>query len=255
MSGLAGRGVVVTRPASQVGGLASLIENRGGRALVFPLIEIVPQYSAALDAVLRRLSGFDWAIFISPNAVRHGLAASGKLGNWPASVRVVAIGTGTRRALEAEGMTGIVAPPGLADSEALLAMSEFKHPHGQKFLIFRGEGGRELLAQTLRFRGADTEYAECYRRSKPDTDMRPLLSRWAAGEVDAISISSGESLANFVRLAGGEGLRLLEKTPLFVPHARVGEQAAALGLTRYVVAGPSDAEVVGALVAYFSASG
>ena len=39
---LAGRGVVVTRPRELAEAFVQLLERRGGRALVFPAIEIQP---------------------------------------------------------------------------------------------------------------------------------------------------------------------------------------------------------------------
>ena len=73
---LRGRGIVITRPAGQADKLARLIENEGGRAIVFPVIAIVDVTdSARLDTVIDSLDSFDSAIFISPNAVERAMAA------------------------------------------------------------------------------------------------------------------------------------------------------------------------------------
>ena len=72
---LAGRGIVVTRPRDQAAGLAALIEAAGGRALLYPAIEIedLPDPAAARN-VLRDLERLDLAIFVSPTAVRKALS-------------------------------------------------------------------------------------------------------------------------------------------------------------------------------------
>src|SRR2546428_4968258 len=72
---LQGRGIVVTRPSGQAGRPASLIEAAGGRAILFPAIEIqdVP------DRPVPRLEDFDLAIFVSPTAVRCALERIGSL--------------------------------------------------------------------------------------------------------------------------------------------------------------------------------
>jgi uroporphyrinogen-III synthase len=64
-------------------------------------------------------------------------------------------------------------------------------------------------------------------------------------------VSSAEGLANLFDLLGKLGQQWLRTTPLFVPHPRVAEAAAQLGVGKVIVGGPGDAEVLQALVAYF----
>ncbi|HEX9398142.1 MAG TPA: uroporphyrinogen-III synthase [Burkholderiales bacterium] len=240
---LAGRGVVVTRPSALAAGLAARIEAAGGRAIRFPAIKIedLPR-----PAALKRTASYDLAIFISPTAVDK---AVGDGRRWP---RVAAVGAGTRQALEARGVSPVIAPQGEADSEALLALPELRQVAGQRVLIVRGEGGRALLGETLTKRGARVEYAECYRRTRPRADPTPLLSSWAGGAVHAVTVNSGEALENFAALLGEAGAARLRSTPLFVPHARITAQAERLGVRQTVVAGPTDEEMLRRLVAYFS---
>ncbi len=252
---LAGRTVVVTRPERHAGVLAALLESEGACALRYPVIDIQPCSSAALDGVLSRLDSIDLAIFVSRNAVEFGIASVRERRPWPPGPRAAAVGAGTRRALEALGLTGVVAPGGPADSAALLAEPGLEPIAGRRVVIFRGEGGREELATALRSRGAQVEYAECYRRVVPATDVAPLVREWGRGAVDAVAVSSGEGLANLARLLGAADVGLLAGTPLFVPHARVAEQARALGATSVVVCGAQDEEVLAALVAYFRSAG
>jgi uroporphyrinogen-III synthase len=252
---LGARSIVVTRPRSQAETLAALIESAGGRALRYPAIEIEPVDGPALSAVIAALGTFDLAIFISRNAVDQGLARVRAHGAWPAGLAVAAVGAGTRRALESQGMTGVIAPPGPADSEALLGLLPPEMVAGRRVVVFRGEGGREMIASTLRARDATVEYAECYRRLRPATDMRPLIAEWSRGAVHAVTVSSGEALANLAALLGNDGSGLLAVTPLFVPHARVGEDARVLGIRQVEVAGPADDEMLAALVAYFGRAG
>ena len=146
-----------------------------------------------------------------------------------------------------------MAPEGPADSEALLRLPVFEKVAGKRILIFRGIGGRELLASALRARGATVHYAECYRRTAPATDMRPLIGAWSRGEVHGVAISSGEGLKNFAGLLGDPAMDKLRATPVFVPHPRVAERG--LGIREVIEAGSTDDEVLGALVAYFGGAG
>ena len=53
-------------------------------------------------------------------------------------------------------------------------------------MVFRGVGGRELISDTLTERGAVVEYAECYRRVRPDNDVAPLLRAWERAELATV---------------------------------------------------------------------
>jgi len=254
---LAGRGIVVTRPSEHALGLAERIERAGGTALVFPAIEIedLPDLRPILG-LIDRLDEFDLAIFISPSAVHKALnLVRSRRGSrpWPPRVRAAAVGRGSRRELERQGFERVVAPRAHADSEALLALPELTQVAGRRIVIFRGDGGRELLGDTLAARGAVVEYAECYRRARPRADSAPLLAAWARGGVDAVTVSSSEGLANLFDMLGKLGQQWLRTTPVFVPHSRVAAAAARLGIGTVIVAGPGDPEVVEALVVYFAA--
>ncbi|HEY5898247.1 MAG TPA: uroporphyrinogen-III synthase [Burkholderiales bacterium] len=238
----AGRGVVVTRPKDLAEPLARLIEARGGRAILFPVIEIEP---LPAPAALARLAQFDIAVFVSPSAVRVALPA---VGAWPRRVRAAAIGSGTRRELERGGVPDVLAPVEGADSEALLALPAMHEVAGKRVLIVRGEGGRPLLAESLAARGASVEYAQCYRRAKSGRDPAPLAGRWKSGEVDAATAYSAQGVDNLLAIFGAD---LVAATPLFVPHERVASHALQLGIRQAIVAGPGDGEMIERLVAYF----
>lgn len=237
---LEGRGILITRPREQAQGLAKLIEAAGGRAILFPAIEIQ-------EVPLPKLAEFDLAIFVSPTAVKRALAAM----KWPQRAKAAALGRGTQRELERHGIKGIIAPDSGADSEALLAVPELQRVAGRRIVILRGEGGRSLLGDTLAARGAHVEHAECYRRVRPQTDSGPLLTAFAKGAVHAVTVSSAEGLENLVEMLGAAGREYLKKTPLFVPHPRIAAEAKRLGLGEASVGGASDEEMLERLVAYF----
>jgi len=168
---------------------------------------------------------------------------------WPPRL-AAAIGAGTRRELERCGVPAVLAPPAGADSEALLAMREMQRVAGKRVLIVRGEGGRELLADSLAARGALVEHAVCYRRAKPAADAAPLVAAWRRGEVDALTLSSAQALDNLIAMGGEE---LIGALPVFVPHERIAHHARARGAREVVMAGALDDEMLERLVAYFDA--
>ncbi|MBZ0090740.1 MAG: uroporphyrinogen-III synthase [Sulfuricellaceae bacterium] len=249
---LAGIGVLVTRPETQARNLSELIVQAGGTPVAFPALEIrAPADPSALQHSLGQLASFDWLIFISPTAVEQSLAWLGGAAALSAGPRLAAVGKGTLRALARHGIANAIAPEGGADSEALLDMAPLRQVEAQRILIVRGEGGREWLAETLRQRGAEVSYAECYRRVRPDADPAALLERWARGEIAAVTVTSSESLDNLYAMLGANGRVLLESTPMFAIHPRIADEAGARGVKQVVVAGPSDEALLQGLIDWF----
>lgn len=250
---LAGRGIVVTRPAHQAAELAELIKAAGGNVILFPVIEIVAVNDLQpLLALIDRLDQFDLAIFISPNAVNQAMNLIKSRRGLPPRLKLAAIGRGGVMELRHLGVSEVIAPAARFDSEALLELPELKNVSGKRIVIFRGDGGRELLGDTLIRRGASIEYAECYRRSRPQTDAAPLLKAWAGNELHAITLTSSGGLHNLFDLVGKLGQSWLRKTPLFVPHPRIEQTARELGLTTVVLTAQGDAGLVQGLAQWFA---
>ncbi|MGB0713983.1 MAG: uroporphyrinogen-III synthase [Gammaproteobacteria bacterium] len=228
-SALAGLGVVVTRPEAQALGLCERIAQAGGTAIRFPTIEIVPSHDEGAADLLGR-GDFDLLIFISANAVSHGLPQL-RRGHAP----VFAVGRATEAALAGAGFAVAARPVAPFNSEALLALSELNAVRGKRVLIVRGSGGRELLAETLRSRGARVDYADVYRRRRPDTPESVLFAGWVAGDIHAITATSVETLDNLHAMLGPAARALLLNTPLVVASERVRERALGLGFRASVL--------------------
>lgn len=249
---LQGRRILVTRPSAQAGTLAQLIEAQGGEPALFPLLAIGPADDALpLQQAIERLDDYSIAVFISPNAVEYSLPNILSERPWPATLQVAAIGPGTAVQLAARGFDHVVVPMERFDSDALLALSAFQTGcmAGKKVLILRGNGGREVLAETLLKRGAQVDCVTCYHRSSP-ADAEPLRSWLHTGQLDALTISSSEGLRNLMNLLNANDRERLRKLPLFVPHQRIAEVAAELGLQRIILTRPADAGIIEALCAH-----
>jgi len=252
-SALAGRRVVVTRPAGQTAHIAALIRAAGGKPVLFPALEILDAEDLRpVLALIDRLEAFDLAIFVSANAVDKAIDLVQARRAWPAGLRVATVGRGSERALQRRGFASVIAPTERFDSEALLDLPQLKDVQGKRVVIFRGDGGRELLGDTLAARGAAVEYAECYRRAPPKTDTAPLLALWERRELDAFTVTSSEGLANLYDMLGEAGRQWLKQTPLFAPHERIAAAARALGVQTVVLTGPGDEGLVAGLAAFFA---
>ncbi len=250
---LAGRHIVVTRPAGQARQLADAIFREGGSAVLFPVLAIRDiDDPAGLADIASRLDSFDLAIFISPNAVSKALKSITARRAWPLTTRVATMGAASERELAQFGFSDIIAPKQRFDSEALLDMPALQDMAGKHVVIFRGDGGRELLGDTLAARGATIEHVACYRRGRPDLDAAPLLKLWARGELDAITVTSSEGVRNLFDMVGSLGQSWLRKTPLFASHQRIALQASRLGLEKVSTTEPGDEGLLAGLIAYFA---
>jgi uroporphyrinogen-III synthase len=251
LSPLDGIGVIVTRPQRQAAGLARKLAAVGATPLLWPAIVILPPLDRApLEHAHATLDSYDIAVFVSANAVEYGVPDPSR---WPQELRVFAPGPGTAEALAAVGLTGVRIPVTTFDSEGLLALPELQHVDGTRALIFRGQGGRELLGRTLIQRGARVDYVSCYRRVAPSSDTEGLLQALRDGRAHALTLSSAEGVDNLLAAVGIEGRALLARIPAFVPHPRVADHARVAGLPVVTTAAGGDAGLVAGLLEWFAA--
>lgn len=249
---LAGCGVLVTRAAHQAGALAEAIEQAGGTAIRFPVIEIQGRDAATLAREREALPAPDVVVFTSPNAVQHGFDAA--LGPGAEAAAVAAIGPATEAALRERGRSVDIRSPAGYDSEQLLEEASLRDLSGKTVCIVRGDRGRELLADTLRARGARVDYLSAYRRlpARHTDEERAALERlWRAGQVHVVIVMSVESLDNLLTSLPVYCRESLAATPLVTPSRRVIQTAAdRVPAARAVLApGPLPADVLSAVIA------
>lgn len=243
------RRVVLTRPAGQNETLAAQIRAAGGAPWIFPLLEIAPtDRPAALAECIEGLHDYDIAVFVSPNAVSYALPSIlQRYGQWPSGLTAATVGPGSADALHRHGVQQVMVPTGRFDSESLLALMTQQNINAKRVLIFRGQGGREVLAEGLRARGAQVDYAECYRRTRPQSDAASLAQAAARSEIDALTITSSEALRNLHFMLQGQPAQSLLQVPVFVPHARIADNAQLMGHVDIHTTAPGDAGLWSAL--------
>ena len=244
---LEGIGVLVTRPRTQAAELVSAIEQNGGTAFCFPVMDIAPLDQNSVTAEANALPRPDIAIFISRNAVEYGL-------NFTGGARIAVIGPATARAVRSAGRIVDIEPAGGYDSEHLLAEPAFQTIAGKQVRIIRGGKGRELLADELRARGAIVNYLSVYERRLPAVGpdmLDDIEARWRQGDIAVITVMSVQSLRNLIEMLPEWCRNQLESTPLVTPAGRVLKEA----LDRYpasrpiLASGPQASEMVQAIIA------
>ncbi|MEO8156207.1 MAG: uroporphyrinogen-III synthase [Betaproteobacteria bacterium] len=242
--------ILVTRPSGQSAELVRLISAAGGEPVLFPALEI--EALAAAAPALDHLAHFDLVVFVSPNAVRTGMPHILKKGGLPAEAKIAAMGPGTAAELKKFRVGDIILPRNGFDSEALIDELSILPLRSQHALIVRGQGGRELLGETLALQGARVDYLECYRRVKPDRDMRELMSRQVGEGKNACMATSANIVENLFEMAGAAGRAWLCAMPFFVSHPRVASAAFCRGVQAVFVAGSGDDALMAGMLTWFA---
>jgi uroporphyrinogen-III synthase len=238
--------IAITRPADQAKKLAALISEAGGTPILFPLIKITPLKDyRQFEAVISDIASYDWAIFISSNAVQNAMPRLNQQGI-PPSLKFAAIGPVTSKALTEFNIINILSPQGRFDSESLLALPEMQAVKNKKVMIVRGVGGRDVLADSLIARGAQVTFAECYQRTNPQSNCDVLAQLYAENKLHGIVVTSSEAMRHLLDLAGDSGW--LKNITLFVNHARIAESPLQLGLKVLVAGAPGDEAMLETLV-------
>ncbi|MFA0810327.1 uroporphyrinogen-III synthase [Microbulbifer epialgicus] len=231
---LRGKRILTTRPAHQSGNWCALLRAEGAQVDNIPMLAIEPiETGEALQAIKNHILDFDQideAIFVSQNAVHHGV-------DWledywpqlPQGPRYYAIGATTAKALRARGIPCEQVGSQM-NSEDLLMLPSLQQVHGRRILIFRGSGGRTLIGDTLNSRGAAVDYCELYRRTLP-SEAPGQLKEYTATP-DAITVHSGETLINLSSCIEQSAHMRLRHTAIICPSKRVAKQALELGFTR-----------------------
>ena len=245
---LAGCRILVTRPEHQADDLVAAIENAGGEAIRFPVIQIIGRNQQTVECEFGSQPKPDICIFVSRNAVEYGISTIGDSG-----AALAAIGPTTRAAIEAAGVRVAISPNEGFDSEHLLAHPALSDVSGKNVLIIRGDSGRELLADTLRHRGADVSYLSVYRREARDApagELALLDERWRYDGIDCVTVMSVETLENLLRQLPPDSLERLRQTPLVAPGARVIQTAMERvpGIQAVMASGPQTANMLNALI-------
>lgn len=252
---LAGLAVLVTRPEPQAVALAQRLRDLGVRPFVFPAIDILPAVLSATElACIAELDRYQGVICISAAAAELGVRlCADRWPQWPLHQTWYAVGPASGKPLQGWALNLQIAAAG-SSSETLLALPALQAVEGQRFLIMRGNGGRETLAETLRSRGAQVDYLELYRRQPAQSDPAVLQHFLAETGVRVVSVTSGESLDHLldqaVVIAPG-----LQQCPLVVVSGRLAEHARERGFNNvYIAAGASDDALVSALHTIHSTS-
>jgi uroporphyrinogen-III synthase len=246
VSHLAGKLVLVTRPADQAEALVTLLKKRGAVAVVAPAIKIAPVRSASLTRALKDLSAgeFEWMTLTSQATVQM----LGDRLESPHQVRakVAAIGDGTAVAFKHWARR----KPDLLPAVFTTAALARAFPRGTgRVLCARADIAPPGLEDALAAKGWSPTRVDAYRTSFPRA-LPPHAGReLERGNIDAITFTSASSVRGFVG-----ALRAVRGDPKVVCIGSVtAAEARARGLRVAAVAKPHTMEgIVEALERVFT---
>jgi uroporphyrinogen-III synthase len=238
------RQVVLTRSPGDSRALARTLIGIGFEPVVLPALALRPEPELDAETLAERLRRLDILIALSPASIRFArrLLPIPPLG---AGIRLYAIGAASAAAL-ARWTGRQVTRGGEAHSEGLLAAEGLAEVRGGRIGLLGAPGGRALLAETLRTRGASVELIAVYRRETARWDRRHR-ERLARLDRPFVLLSSEQALGALLALAGEQAIRLLAGTAV-VSSPRLARFAEARGFAAVRRAqGPSPSDFVDAL--------
>lgn len=204
-----------------------------------------PATRKALQAALQAQR----VLFTSPAAVRAAAALASLQGlpgqHW------IAVGSGTARALRRAGIA-LVQAPARMDSEGLLDMPVLQDLDGTRLGLVTAPDGRNLLAPTLRARGAELLRADVYARIPVDLAVAALHRLRQLNAPAALAVSSGAALQRILQTAPADMLERLRQLPVATASQRLEEAARAAGFVDVMTAqGPTPQQLLAALAQRF----
>jgi uroporphyrinogen-III synthase len=223
--------VLITRPILQAKPLLELLLQHHIKTTLFPLIDIKPLSDAQIDSSLRNILHYHIIICVSVNAAQLGLKSLQRLGISPEKFTWFAVGSSTAEILRSENIVVHVADSGSSSEDLLTLLTTFDL-RGKRILIWRGQGGRELLKDNLIMLGAHVDYAQFYQRSLPPYAPGQLDDTLQTNKINVIHISSGQGLEHLCQL--NTDFEQLRGRWLVVPSQRVAHMARQRGFMKVI---------------------
>lgn len=231
MANLSGLTIINTRPTERGQALTNALVAAGAMVEVIPLVENIPiPLLAEQRQYLLNLDLYDVVFVVSPTAAELGLSLlSDYWPQWPVAVQWLAVGEATANVLRSYQLQPIV--PQQETSEGLLQLPMIQQlQQGQKMLVLRGQGGRNLVKENLQQQGVKVDYLDLYQRQVPSNSQQ--LWQQQTTRPDLAVISSGEILQSWQQLVG----EVFKQIPVVVISMRLANLAQQLGCQQIITA-------------------
>lgn len=224
--------VLITRPEVKAQQLALLLAKQSIESTCQALFDYQPYARTA--EIQSALHHGNILIFVSVAAVEFTHASYPLIDSNQHTY--FAVGKATKQALHAIGIDNVLSPPAQQEhSEGLLSLTELLDVQNKSVVIFRGNGGREHIATTLKRRGAKVSYIESYQRVWR-TLTKDIAEQWQAKQINCIVVTSNDILLALVKYLESTASSNYWQTQCLwlVVSNRIEDNAKALGLTHIV---------------------
>lgn len=219
-----------TRPAQNAHELHFMINQAGGKSILFPTIDIqlIPPSSKSMLSVFDEVRHL---IFVSVNAVECFFQQYYLSAHYFQTRMLYAVGNITAQALNQQGYETVLHGGEQGGGDGLLALPELStdYINQQGILIIRGQGGLDDMADTLKERGAHIHYLEVYQRVLPYYAMSDVNALWQTSPPDIIIITSQQGLSYLIDLTPESYQPRLLQTDLLLMSDRLAHFAKQIG--------------------------
>jgi uroporphyrinogen III methyltransferase / synthase len=202
---LLGKSILITRDASQAGGLKQKLEEQGAGVISIPTISIEdPPDWSPFDEAAARLKHFDWVVFGSVNAVLQTSSRMKTLGvELPSSVlpKIAAVGDQTAICLRDQGWQ-VELVPDRFQAEDLGECLIADGVKGKSIWLPRALVARSVLIDHLSRAGAEIVMTPVYQNAVPMDNRGKLRNILQQNSLDWITFTSSSTVSNFFKILG-----------------------------------------------------
>ena len=198
---LFGKSIVVTRDERGNAEFAAKIVEKGGRAVEFVTIKIVPlTRKNRFVKTLTRLSQYEWIVFTSANGVTLFFDCVQKLGKDVrvlAGAQVAAIGAETANRLRSFGIHADFVPDIFTSEQLGKELIRCANVKDKRVLLLRSELASERLTELLEKAGAEVDDVALYRVATKKGKSQWLAEKIGADAMDWVTFASPSSVRGF----------------------------------------------------------
>ena len=197
---LSGKKIILTRSQDQLSESHTLFEKKGAEVYDLPSLIIGPPADwGPVDDALGKIDIFDWIIFSSANGVINIEDRLTKLdlslSEVSKRIKIAAVGRKTANLLTLMGANISFVPPQFVADSVIQHFPETTN--GLKFFIPRVQsGGRSLLAESFRLKGAEVVEVAAYESFCPEHIPTKTLDELKKRNIDIFTFTSGKTVIN-----------------------------------------------------------
>lgn len=256
---LAGKRIVLTRPAEDSADLLRKLEASGAKPILLPFIEFrPPEDSAPLDSALAHIADFDWIVFTSRNSVRFFCRRMKELRGTSVGLaaphsKIAVIGAGTSRAAAVENLHVDLVTSDARSGREFVA--EFcSSAAGKSVLLPQSDQAGAQIAEGLRKAATNVTTVVAYRTCMPESIDGEKLAVVRRDGADGFVFASPSAFCNFARIMGETDLKRFASCSAFAAIGPTTAQAIRRAGVPVAIeaAKPNSDEIIKAMIAHFS---